>query len=619
MSTKRGGSAKQGVAASDEVPLQDHPAVLPDAGKINEQLARILGSGEFQGSERTRRFLRYVVEEALAGRSDRIKAFSVAVAAFDRDETFNPQTDPIVRIEAARLRRCLERYYLVAGAQDEIRIGIPKGCYVPDFSWNRGDSTNEVPPKDTEVPAEAPLELRSELPASASPRLVLAALVISAAALVILTGIKISEWVTEPELRILDRAAQDVRPSIAVLPFESTARDEAEGGFSAGMTNEIVRELSQFSSLLVLGPRSLKRFGAYPDITTVGREAGTTFVLTGDVEHTLDHMRVAVQLSESATGSIVWAETFDRAYEVKEVFDLQAEIGREIVRQVAQPQGAISLFDWKRTRGMAPENWAAYDCVVQAEELQRRGNLAQKSAEIRPCLTRAVSQSPEYADAWVMLSLLEIDTLRYIKQVGMPRDTLESAYAAAQRGVDLAPDSGRAHMALMLAMHFQGDVERALAVGDIALRLSPRDPDVITEVGLRQVVGGNPDSGLRNLQRAASLYNEPPAGLRLSLALGYLRKGLVEEASLAVDEIVPDANFVYLAIAAAVYGKANRLDDARQAREDLLRLYPDFSARAERELTQRHVVPELALALIQGWKAAGLPIVSGPGVATKPQ
>lgn len=591
---------------------------LPDADRVNEQLVRILGSGEFQGSERTRRFLRYVVEEALAGRADRIKAFSVAVAAFDRDETFNPQTDPIVRIEAGRLRRCLERYYLVAGAQDEVRIEIPKGSYVPDFSWQRDDkasgATDGVVGSSADPPPPSPFRLL----VSSSPRPLLVLLVILIALLAATIGIIVFDWVRETGSQVAERAALEPGPSVAVLPFESTAAQEAEATFSVGMTNEIVRELSQFPDLLVFGPRSLKRFGADPDVTTVGKDAGTDFVLTGDVEHAQDRMRVAVQLSESATGSVVWAETFDRAYDVKAIFDLQTEIGREIVREVAQPQGAISLFDWKRTRGIAPESWAAYDCVIQAEELQRRGSLAQQSAGIRPCLARAVAQSPGYADAWVMLALLEVDYLRYIERTDISSEKLDEAYAAAQRGVELAPESGRAHMALMLALYFRGEVERALAVGDVALRLNPRDPDVITEVGMRQVVGGNAESGLRLLLRAADLYNEPPAGLRLSLALGYLRKGLVREASLAIGEIVPSANFVYLAVATAVYGNAHRLDAARQARDELLRLYPDFGARAERELVQRYVVPELAAALLRGWEAAGLPVVPQQGLAINP-
>jgi len=100
---------------------------------IQDVLQRVLASRDFRNSERKRRFLKFVVQETLTGRADRIKAYSIALDAFDRDPSFNPLADPVVRIEAGRLRRCLEHYYLGEGAADRIRITIPKGGYVPHF------------------------------------------------------------------------------------------------------------------------------------------------------------------------------------------------------------------------------------------------------------------------------------------------------------------------------------------------------------------------------------------------------------------------------------------------------------------------------------------------------
>ena len=83
-------------------------AIAPEA--IIAELERILASKDFDASGRNRRFLRHVVEETLGGRADRIKAYSIATSVFGRDQSFDPQNDPIIRIEAGRLRRSLERY-----------------------------------------------------------------------------------------------------------------------------------------------------------------------------------------------------------------------------------------------------------------------------------------------------------------------------------------------------------------------------------------------------------------------------------------------------------------------------------------------------------------------------
>ena len=122
----RGGGEQQ-------APGGDGPA-SPSPGEVRAQLERIVDSVEFAVSERAQRFLRYVVEEALAGRGERIKAYSIAVEVLGRDEGFDANADPAVRLEAGRLRRALERYYLVAGQADPVLIEIPKGAYVPIFT-----------------------------------------------------------------------------------------------------------------------------------------------------------------------------------------------------------------------------------------------------------------------------------------------------------------------------------------------------------------------------------------------------------------------------------------------------------------------------------------------------
>jgi len=79
--------------------------------EIIDQLERILRSREFQAPDRGRRFLRYIVEEAVDGRAERLTAYNIAQAVFGRGADFDAQSDPVVRIEAGRIRRGLEGYY----------------------------------------------------------------------------------------------------------------------------------------------------------------------------------------------------------------------------------------------------------------------------------------------------------------------------------------------------------------------------------------------------------------------------------------------------------------------------------------------------------------------------
>ena len=98
---------------------------------MREQVSRMLASPDFLLPDRGRRFLVYIIEEALCGRADRIKALSIAADVLGRDSSFDGSTDPVVRIEAGRVRRALEHYYLTGGVNDPVVITIPKGGYVP--------------------------------------------------------------------------------------------------------------------------------------------------------------------------------------------------------------------------------------------------------------------------------------------------------------------------------------------------------------------------------------------------------------------------------------------------------------------------------------------------------
>jgi tetratricopeptide (TPR) repeat protein len=117
----------------------------PEA-EIRAEMERILRSHTFIHSHRIRRFLQFVVEEALRGRQHRLKEYVIGMEVFGRQESFDPRVDSIVRVEARRLRGKLEEYYANnADSSDTatLRICIRKGSYVPLFeSCRNGQRTD---------------------------------------------------------------------------------------------------------------------------------------------------------------------------------------------------------------------------------------------------------------------------------------------------------------------------------------------------------------------------------------------------------------------------------------------------------------------------------------------
>src|ERR1700693_1555274 len=111
---------------------------LPAPDEVRAQLERMTTSDHFIRSPQLGAFLRFVGEAVLQGKSDRIKAYTIGVDVLRRDAKFDPQLDPIVRVEATRLRRTLHRHYAGVGAAAAIRIDMPRGSYIPTFSRRPG-------------------------------------------------------------------------------------------------------------------------------------------------------------------------------------------------------------------------------------------------------------------------------------------------------------------------------------------------------------------------------------------------------------------------------------------------------------------------------------------------
>ena len=160
------------------LPIVPEAADIPGEAEVQAALARILASESFRTSPQLGVFLRFVVEAALGGRAASLKGYTIGVEALGRDPGFDPQLDPIVRVEATRLRRAMERYYAGAGSDDPVVIDLPRGSYVPTFT-RRG-----APAEPPLAPFPARVRLRSHGGAVAAILLFAALAVVAAAAAV---------------------------------------------------------------------------------------------------------------------------------------------------------------------------------------------------------------------------------------------------------------------------------------------------------------------------------------------------------------------------------------------------------------------------------------------------
>jgi hypothetical protein len=101
---------------------------------VRAQLTKILDSEALRDAHRLKRFLEYIVVATLAHRPDCLKEYLLGIEVFEKSPSFDPRLDPIVRVQAGRLRAKLKEYYLTEGSEDLVLIHVPKGSYIPVFA-----------------------------------------------------------------------------------------------------------------------------------------------------------------------------------------------------------------------------------------------------------------------------------------------------------------------------------------------------------------------------------------------------------------------------------------------------------------------------------------------------
>jgi TolB-like protein len=221
------------------------------------------------------------VEHALAGSASPIKEYLVGVEVFDRASDYDPRVDPIVRVEARRLRTKLKAYYGSQGAADQVLIEFPKGAYAPAFLT------------------------RDTAPAS--------------------------------------RPEQAAPTAMAVLPFANLSPEHEDDYFSDGLTEELILLLTRVQGLRVVASSSASQFrGKEQDLLSIRENLKAGVILRGSVRRAAGRVRATAQLIDTATGSYLWSEAFDRS--LSDVVGMQQEIAGTIVETLrlasapAQPQ-----------------------------------------------------------------------------------------------------------------------------------------------------------------------------------------------------------------------------------------------------------------------------------------
>ena len=523
----------------------------PTPETIRIQLNRILQYAQFRGSNKQRKFLSFVVNETLADRDSQLKGYTIAVTVYGRKEGFDPQIDPIVRVEAGRLRRALEHYYLTAGRNDPVRIEIPKGGYTPTFQVGMMQSSRAKAVISEDGDSE------------------------------IYMG-----------------------PSVAVMPLLNLTGYEEQEYFVDGITEELTAELARYQEFQIIASQSTMRFkGERVDLKEVGRDLGVQFLLTGSIRKGSKKVKVTTRLLDTSTFEQIWGESYTRDLTAADLIALQEEVAHRVAGAIADQYGLISRRLARDSRKKAPADMKAYDAILQFYHYETILT-PEVFKNALAALERAVEIDPEYGLAWAMLGHLYADNYALgFCEIEAP---LEKALTFAQKGVALAPENQFARDALTLVHFHRGDKDFFLKHVEETISLNPNSPYIVGVAGWHMALYGEWDRGLTLLKKGMKLNPYHPTWFHLAPFMDYYRSAAYENAFAEALKFNYPELFWDPLMRAVSLGQLGRLDEARSAIDELLKLEPDFARQGRRLISCYVKVDDLIHRIIEGLNKVGL-------------
>jgi adenylate cyclase len=391
------------------------------------------------------------------------------------------------------------------------------------------------------------------------------------------------------------------------MAFEEDGDQSPFLNFTRGFTRQVIVGLTRFTDFFVFAPETTFSYAGVADLARLRTDLGIDFLLTGGTAVSADRFGVEVLLIDARTGQHLWAESFERSLQVKEIIGLRDEVANCVARTLAQPYGVIFSNIASEADETLPDNLTSYHWVVQFY-LYWRSYDRDLFESVRTHLEQAIVNDPHYAEAFACLSKMYSNAFRFGHDVsGITADPLQRARGLARRAIQLAPNASRGHHALSLACWFAGDVCGCLAALEASRALNPNDTDVMADLGLRYALLTEWGKALPLLEESFVRNPAQPSTYRVGLSLYHYAHGRYE-AALAEARRIDAPNIVhgFVAVAAAA-GQLGLQTEADAAVKAILKIDSGYGDHVVADLKVRNLHPDLIRTLVDGLLKAGLP------------
>ena len=358
------------------------------------------------------------------------------------------------------------------------------------------------------------------------------------------------------------------KKSIAVLPFETLGKSDADDYFNDGITEDILTQISKIGDLRVVSRFTIRHYKTSDkSLRDIAEELNVATLLTGSIRRSGDQLRISCQLVDAATETQIWAETYDR--EMQDIFAIQSEVAQQIARAL---KTKLSPIEQERIEKMPTANLTAYDYYLKGRDYYYRYKKQDNETAIE-LFKKALDLDAEYSLAWAGLG--DAYAQRPIR-FDYAFSWLDSAIAVSQKAIALDPNSAETHKALGLAYMYKGWYDKALIAYRKAIERNPNHFAAVGNIGYvyRQI--GAFDEALPWLKEIVVLN---PTSANAYLNIGGTYRQLddltrAEQSFYKALELQPDYSLAYYYLA-LLYLTQGKEQQALDQKEQLLSTDPD--------------------------------------------
>jgi TolB-like protein/class 3 adenylate cyclase/Flp pilus assembly protein TadD len=395
------------------------------------------------------------------------------------------------------------------------------------------------------------------------------------------------------------------KPSVAVLPFANLSGEAEDAYFADGMTDDLITDLAKASGLVVIARNSVFVYKGRPVAAQeVARELGVHYVVEGSVRRAGGRVRVNAQLVDGTTGGHLWADRFDR--DASDIFAVQDEVIHRIVDALAV---RLSATEQQRLARLPTTNLEAYDYFLRAEQAARTGFRPELREALR-LYEKATALDPTFAEAFAADARTAADVVRNnydsVLQTAVAR---KRAYEHAGRALELDPEAPLPFAVLAVLQVVDGRHEEALKSADRAVALGPSDAEAHAALSLVLTFSSRHVDAVAAIETALRLNPSPTTSDRHIAALAFFLSGEPERAIEILERARAEAPNVddTHALLAAAYARVGRMDAARHAAAETVRLSPNICVEVYRVVFAHFRSHEDLAEILDAMRAGGLP------------